>query len=55
MSFFNLQSCSKIIETNAKNGVVAVATSNVKLFLNTMARFKIISLYIYKDLKLINT
>ena len=46
------QSCSKIIETNAKNGVVAVATSNVKLFKDHTVKFKIISLYIYKDLRL---
>ena len=49
----NLQSCSKIIETNAKNGVVAVATSNEKLFFKDhMLRFKIMSLYTYKDLRL---
>ena len=31
-----LQSPTKIIETNAKNGVVPVATSNVKLFSKTI-------------------
>ena len=30
-----LQSSAEIIETTAKNGVVPVATSNLKLFLNT--------------------
>ena len=43
---------TKIIETTAKNSVVPVATSNVKLFLKTLVRLKIMSLYIYKDLKL---
>ena len=33
---YSAQSCSKVIETNSKNGVVAVATSNVKLFLKTI-------------------
>ena len=48
-----LQSFTEIIETNAKNGFVPLATSNVKLFLETiMIRLKIISLYIYKDLRL---
>ena len=32
----HLQSLSEIIETTAKNGVVSVATSNVKLFLKTI-------------------
>ena len=31
-----LQSCAKLIETTVKNGVVPVATSNLKLFLNTI-------------------
>ena len=44
---------SEIIETSAKNSVVPVATSNVKLFLKDhMVRLKIISLYVYKDLRL---
>ena len=37
-----LQSCSKIVETNAKKGVVVVATTNVKLFL------KVLNLYMIK-------
>ena len=32
----DLQSLPEIIETTAKNGVVAVVTSNVKLFLKTI-------------------
>ena len=51
----DLQSLLEIIETTAKNGVVPVATSNVKLFLKYhMVRLKIISLYIYiyTDLRL---
>ena len=31
-----LQSCAKIIEKTSKNGVVPVATSNLKLFLKTI-------------------
>ena len=44
-----IQCWSEIIETSAENGVVPVATSNVKLL---MVRLKIMSLYIYKDLRL---
>ena len=32
----HIQCWSEIIETNAKNGVAPVATSNVKLFLKTI-------------------
>ena len=46
----DLQLLSKIIDITAKNDVVPVATSIVKLFKKT--RFKIMSLYIYKDLRL---
>ena len=35
METLYLQSFTEIIETNAKNGVVPLATSNVKLFLET--------------------
>ena len=38
---------SEIIETTAKNGVVPVATSNVKLFKDHVGMLKIMSLYIY--------
>ena len=49
----DLQCWSEIIEKNAKNGVVLEATSNLKLFLREhMVKLKIISLYIYKDLRL---
>ena len=44
-----LQSCANII---VKNGVVPVATSNLKLFKDHMVRLKIISLYIYEDIRL---
>ena len=45
-----IQSLSEIIETPAKNDVVSVATSKIKLFFKDhMVRFKIISFYIYKD------
>ena len=49
-----LQSWTKYIGTTTKNGVVLVATSNVKLFLETihMVTLKIMSLYMYKDLRL---
>ena len=36
LKLVELQSFSEIIETIAKNGVVLVATSNVKLFLKTI-------------------
>ena len=35
-SFIQLQSGTKYISTTTKNGVVLVATSNVKLFLETI-------------------
>ena len=51
--FWELQSFSDIIETTEKNGVFPVATSNLKKDLKGhVSRFKIISLYIYKDLRL---
>ena len=46
-----LQWISEIIGITTKNDVVPVATSNAKLFLKTIW-WKIISLYIYKDLRL---
>ena len=48
-----LQSSSEIIETLAKNRVVPVATIKFKNpFKDHMVRFKIISFYVYKDLRL---
>ena len=44
MSVENLQSCAKIIEIAAKNNLI--------IFKYHMVRLKIISLYIYKDLRL---
>ena len=48
-----LQFCAIIIETIAKNGVVLNCHKQFKtLFKDHMVRLKIISLYIYKDLRL---
>ena len=48
-----LQPFTEIIETNAKNGVFPLATSKVKHFLMAIwLRLKLISLYIYKGLRL---
>ena len=49
----DLQSFTEIIETNAKNGVVPLSHKQCKtLFNDHKVRLKIISLYIYKDLRL---
>ena len=48
----NLQSFSEIIETTARNGVVPVAISNVKLLKGHVTSLKKVSLYIYTDLGL---
>ena len=49
-----LQPFTEIIETNAKNGVVPISHKQCKtLFNDHTVRLKIISLYIYKDLRLI--
>ena len=48
-----LQPFTEIIETNAKNGVVPISHKQCKtLFNDHTVRLKIISLYIYKDLRL---
>ena len=48
-----LQPFTEIIETNSKNGVVPISHKQCKtLFNDHTVRLKIISLYIYKDLRL---
>ena len=48
-----MKGCANIIETNANNAVVPVATSNLKTLLkDQMVSLKIMSLYTYKDLSL---
>ena len=46
-----LQLFSEIIETTAKNGVVPIAKQCKTLLKDNVVRFKMISLYVYKDLR----
>ena len=49
----NLQPFTEIIETNAKKGLVLISHKQCNaLFREHIVRLKIISLYIYKDLRL---
>ena len=51
--FWCSQPFTEIIETNAKNGLVPLSHKQCNyLFREHMVRLKIISLYIYKDLRL---